>query len=84
MGRKKRRKRNGLEPESSGFSHLWSAKEISSRIAQVGNCSRQVDEDISIAAVMALQFWKGVTEGQPDVAFCQLAKSISVIFSQNG
>lgn len=81
MGRKKRRRRSGsgLEPEDTKFIEFWSAKEISSRIGKtVNSSSRRADDDISIAAVLSLQFWKGISEAEPDVAFCQLSKSISV------
>ncbi len=85
MGRKKRRKRNQiLESNSNEIDGLTTASKIAERIDRLSTNStlkRREDHDISLAAILSIQFWREISSegrGGGDAAFCQLAKSLKV------
>jgi hypothetical protein len=85
MGRKKRRKRNQiLESSSNEIDGLTTASKIAEKIDRLSTNStmkRREDHDISLAAILSIQFWREISSegcGDGNAAFCQLAKSLKV------
>ena len=89
MGRKKRRKRNLQNVRnllsvrnSKEIDGLITASEIGERIdrlsANLFLTKRSEDQDISLAAILSIQFWRQISEDRENEAFCRLAKSLQV------
>ncbi len=65
MGRKKRRKRRDSSPETHELVGLRSAKEMFDRIDRLSNNFRRPDDDVSVAAVLSIKFWKDLIDKGP-------------------